>query len=96
MTLLTLDPTGVKQVDIHPIAPRLETLQGTTIGVLHNVKKNAKELLNEMANVLQERYEIKEVIGPELTDGRGGMLSSPEQLDELSKKVDLVLTGLGD
>lgn len=93
MTLITLDPTGMKQVDLHAIAPRLETLHGATVGILYNVKKNAKELLVEMANVLQERYDIT-VREPVLT--AHSMLASPEQLDELAKSCDVVLTGLGD
>lgn len=94
MALATLNPTGAKQVDVHSIAPRLESLHGVRIGVLHNVKKNARELLMEMANVLEERYEVREIVGPELTDQ--SMLASPAQLADLAKRVDLVITGLGD
>jgi hypothetical protein len=93
MTLITLDPTGVKQVQLNSLAPRLQSLNGATVGILHNVKKNAKEMLEEMANVLHERYEI-EVVGPELTSD--SMLASKEQLDRFAEECDVVLTGLGD
>ncbi|HWO73346.1 MAG TPA: hypothetical protein VNN21_07285 [Dehalococcoidia bacterium] len=93
MTLITLDPTGVKQVELNALAPRLQSLNGATVGILHNVKKNARELLVEMANVLQDRYEI-EILGPELT--AHSMLASEEQLDRFAKECDVVLTGLGD
>jgi hypothetical protein len=94
MTLRTLDPTGVKQVELNALAPRLQSLNGATIGILHNVKKNGKELMVEIANVLQQRYEIADVAEPEPT--AHSMLASKEQLDEFAKRYDLVLTGLGD
>ena len=94
MTLLTLDPTGVQQVELHSLAPRLQTLNGATVGVLHNVKTNAKELGMAITELLQERYRLEDVVGPILT--ASSMLASPEQLDELAEKCDVVLTGLGD
>jgi hypothetical protein len=93
MTLLTLDPTGVKQVELNSLAPRLQSLNGATVGVLYNVKKNARELLVEMADVLGERYEI-ELFEPELTSQ--SMLADKDQLDKFAKECDVVLTGLGD
>ena len=94
MTLLTLDPTGVKQVQVKAQAPRLKSFNGARVGILHNVKHNAKELLVDIAELLQERYTLAEIVGPVLTDQ--SMLASPKQLDELAGKVDVVLTGLGD
>jgi hypothetical protein len=93
MTLLTLDPTGVKQVELNSLAPRLQSLNGASVGVLYNVKKNARELLVEMAEVLGERYEI-ELFEPELTSQ--SMLADKDQLDKFAKECDVVLTGLGD
>jgi hypothetical protein len=93
MTLLTLDPTGVKQVELNALAPRLQSLNGATVGVLYNVKKNARELLVEMADVIGERYEI-ELFEPELTSQ--SMLADKDQLDKFAKECDVVLTGLGD
>lgn len=94
MALITLDPTGVKQVQLKSLAPRLKSFNGARVGVLHNVKHNAKELLMDIAELLQERYALKEIVGPVLTDQ--SMLASPKQLDELAAKCDVVLTGLGD
>jgi hypothetical protein len=95
MTLITLDPTGVKEVGLNTIAPRLATLSGKRVGLLHNVKVNARELLVDMGTVLQERYDVT-LLPPLLTDAPGGMLASPAQLQQLAKEADLVLTGLGD
>jgi len=95
MAILTLDPTGVKDVSLNSLAPRLDSLNGKRVGVLHNVKHNAKELLVAMADLLETRYHVR-VHGPILTDGAMGMLATPQQLQEFAGEVDFALTGLGD
>ncbi len=95
MTLITLDPTGVRPVDTHPIAPRVSGLNGTRVGLLHNVKTNAKELVVDIADLLKDRYDVT-IVGPVLTQGASGMLATPDQLRELASQVDLVITAVGD
>jgi hypothetical protein len=95
MALITLDPTGEGRVETHRIAPRLNGLQGKRVGLLHNVKTNARELIVDVGSLLQERYGV-ELVGPLLTAGQSGMLAKPEQLQELARQVDLVITAVGD
>jgi hypothetical protein len=95
MAVAIYDPTGVKQVSHNQIAPRLTTLNGARLGILHNVKHNAKEMTVAVADLLAERYQLKEIVGPTLTAGAIGMLATPEQIKEFAK-CDLVLTALGD
>ena len=66
MTLITLDPTGVRPVETHRIAPRVTGLNGKRVGLLNNVKTNAKELVVDIADLLQARYDVS-VVGPVLT-----------------------------
>jgi hypothetical protein len=95
MTLITLDPTGVQPVETHGIAPRVAGLNGKRIGLLNNVKTNAKELVLDIADLLKERYDVT-VVGPIQTKGPSGMLATPKQLEELASQVDLVITAIGD
>ena len=95
MTVAIYDPTGAKQVSLNQIAPRLTTLNGATLGILHNVKHNAKEMIVAVADLLSERYQLKGIVGPTLTAGAIGMLATREQIEEFTK-CDLVLTALGD
>ncbi len=95
MAFLTYDPTGVKSEQTNRLAPRLTTLTNATIGLLHNHKRNAKELEEELTALLQERYALKEVVGPVLVSG-GVFIASDEQLDDLSRRCDLVLVTIGD
>jgi len=95
MALITLDPTGVRQVEFHSIAPRLSALNGKRVGLLHNVKTNAKELIVDIGELLRERYDVT-LVGPVLTQGQSGMLAKPDQLEELARRADLVITAVGD
>ena len=95
MSLTTLDPTGARPVDTYSIAPRLAGLNGKRVGLLHNVKTNAKELIGDVFELLQERYEVA-MVGPLLTAGQSGMLAKPEQLEELAREADFVITAVGD
>ena len=95
MTFLTYDPTGAKREQANTLAPRLATLTNTTIGILHNHKQNAREIGDEVAALLQERYALKEIVGPIPVEG-GVWISSDAQLDDLSSRCDLVLVTIGD
>jgi hypothetical protein len=95
MTLITLDTTGVKQVTLQSIAPRLSGLRGKRVGLLHNVKHNARELVCDIGSLLRERYEV-ELGEPVLTAGQSRMLAKPEQLRALAVSSDLVIHAIGD
>jgi hypothetical protein len=95
MPLLTYEPTGVREEKVSSLAPRLSTLNDKTVGMLHNHKSNAREIATAITDILQERYSLKDVVGPVQVTG-GVWISSKEQLDELSSKCDLVIVTLGD
>ena len=95
MTLVTLDPTGVGQVETNRIAPRVTGLQGKRVGLLNNVKTNARELIVDIGSLMVDRYGVQ-IVGPVLTAGQSGMLAKPEQLRELASQVDMVITAVGD
>jgi hypothetical protein len=95
MTLITLDPTGVGRVEGQRIAPRLSGLHGKRVGLLTNVKTNARELLVDIGALLTQRYDVQ-IVGPVLTQGQSGMLAKPEQLAQLATEVDFVVTAIGD
>jgi hypothetical protein len=96
MALITLDPTGVRPVETHSIAPRVPGLNGKRVGLLNNVKTNSKELIVELGTLLEQRFSDVTLVGPILTTGQSGMLAGPGQLEELAAQVDLVITAIGD
>lgn len=68
------DPANVKDVStmtiVHPaaeevrlalsLAPRLTSLRGTKIGIIHNTKHMAGEFLTELERLLKEKYDVKD------------------------------------
>lgn len=93
---ITLDPTGIKQVTVNSLAPRLATFNGARVGLLHNTKVNARQFLETMTEVLGEQFELGEVVGPVLTAGEMRMLATPDQIRDMAERCDIVLVAIGD
>ena len=91
MTSAILDPTGLTErpaAEGLTLASRPTTLSGVKIGLLENGKQNARLLLEDVAEVLRERYGVGEATlrrhsRPELNrdqDARSrGRLPAPPQ-----------------
>ena len=92
-----LDPTGLSErpaAEGLTLAPRRTDLSGVKIGLLENGKQNARRFLEDVADVLRERYGAGEV---QLR--RKEIFSQPappELVDELSSESDVVVIGIGD
>ena len=78
----------------HPLAPRLETLQGTVLGILDNSKTNADRYLRLVAEELQELYGVAEY--KLVTKDNLGAPAREEHLEAVTRDVDFVITGIGD
>lgn len=95
MTLRVHIPVATESTEVETgSARRSGLLDGARVGIMFNGKKNAREMLVSVADLLRERYGINEIVGPVRTEGY--MLPSEEQLDEMASACDVVLTGLGD
>jgi hypothetical protein len=83
------------------LAPRPATLDGKTVGLLPNWRPSAVEILRALGTLLGERYRLKNVVVEqpvrELPIRTGKLLDTMRgQLDDLSKRVDVVITATGD
>jgi hypothetical protein len=94
VTFTSFVPVPSDVVGMSQAAERPQGLDGVTVGIMHNCKPNGRELLSAIADLLCERFSIKEVVAPVRSEGI--MLPSVEQLDDLASKCDVVLSGLGD
>lgn len=93
MAFEILDPTGVDEPLETRLAPR-GGLQGKRLGLLANGKTNANRLLQLVAELLKERYELGEVV---LVDKRNATApASDEVLARLLPQCDAVVTAIGD
>jgi hypothetical protein len=83
------------------LAPRPASLDGKTIGLLPNWRPSAVEILRALGTLLSERYRVKALVMEqpvrELPIRTGKLLDTMrEELDDLSKRVDVVITATGD
>ena len=83
------------------LAPRPSTLEGKVVGLLPNWRPSAVHILNAMGKLLGERYRLKDVVVEqpvrELPIRTGKLLDTMrEKLDDLARRVDVVITATGD
>ncbi len=97
MTSAILDPTGLTGKDTKAgleLAPRRADLTGVTVGLLENGKQNARLFLEEVADVLRERYGAGDATLRRKENF--AQPAPPELIDQLSAESDLVVIGIGD
>jgi len=89
-----LDPTGSLEADRHPLAPRLDTLQGKRLGIVDNGKTNAAKFLPMVAEELEELYGVADF--KMLRKRDLSQPAPPELIEELAADTDFAITGIGD
>lgn len=75
------------------LAPRLESVAGKTIGFINNDWISLDITYDEFRRLLQGRWEARGVI--EKRKPKSSPLS-PADLDDLARRADAVITGLGN
>ena len=90
-----------EQAGTVPLAPRPETLDGLTVGLLSNWRPSASAILDAVGDLLVSRFEIsgldKQQPVRELPYRTGGLIDPlGETLDALTEQVDVVVTATGD
>jgi hypothetical protein len=91
---LLLDPTDKVERSQKAFAPRLDTLAGTTVGLLDISKSKGAFFLDRVEEILREQYGVKDVLRrmkPTVTR------PAPEPIKaELTEKCDAVIEALSD
>lgn len=82
-TLHLLDPRPPTQQPTTGPAPRLATLDGAVIALIHNGKTHGRELMTYIVDELRARWSIAEVIhvGPP-SPGYGGVVDDAKPVAE--------------
>jgi hypothetical protein len=83
------------------LAPRPETLDGRVVGLLPNWRPSAVKLLEAVGQLLSERYRVQAMVmeqpARELPQRTGGLIDAlGGTLDDLARRVDVVITATGD
>jgi hypothetical protein len=92
--LTVLDPT-VEPIPVHAIvAQRPTTLNGKTVGLLANGKRNAGELLEAVYEVLSDRFEFAGAVVR--NKGNASRPCPASIIEEMADQCDVVITASGD
>jgi hypothetical protein len=75
-------------------APAISSLSGKSIGILHNGKLNAPEMLHEIAALFVARHGCK--LHPLYAKSNASAPAPSETLAKATAEVDFLITGLGD
>ena len=91
--LKILDPRASLNFGDRPLVPGLDTLEGKVIGIIDNGQSNSTTMLQELGELLQQKYRPAEVLfKTKLTHMQG----APKPiLEEFVSRCDAVITGLG-
>ena len=76
------------------LAQRPETLDGLSVGIIDNGKKNSDYVLKKILNRLQEKYALASTLHVKKPSASHGV--SEEAARDLSEKVQAVIAGIGD
>ena len=94
MSFTVFDPTDGPVAKAFTPAPRPMSLAGKVIGILDNGKAKSDLLLREIQNLLRSEAAVGDVV---MVRKPSAYRPAPdEQLDDLARRADAVITGIGD
>lgn len=93
MTIRVLNPTSESKVTALEPAPRLQSLEGKTVGLISNGKEGTEGFFAHVERLLRERYRVAEVI---LRTKSNYSAPAEDEIIDDAKSWDLAITGLGD
>ena len=93
-TLHTLvDPTTQPVIPTFIPAPRMDSLAGKRLGLIDDAKDGAKELLEEIAEVLKERHGVASVSYHRKPSA--SKPAEPEVIRDMARDCDYVVVAIG-
>jgi len=88
-----LDPRAAVNPKDRPLVPGLVSLEGKVIGIIDNGQSNSTNMFQELAKLIEERLQVKEVI---FKTKPTHMQGAPKPIiEEMINRCDAVITGLG-
>jgi hypothetical protein len=89
-----LHPAAEDVAEPQCLAPRLSSLQGTTVGLIDNHKRNANVYLEELGRLLQDTYGVARVVTYRKISQ--SMPTPDEVLDQLAGACDAIIHAVAD
>lgn len=89
-----VDPTTLPMVPEFEGAPRLDDLHDKHVGVIDDSKVNAKEYLEQLTDLLNERFGIASI--KYHAKPSASKPADPAVVAEMAEECDYVIVGVGD
>jgi hypothetical protein len=89
-----LHPGAEDAAEKYGLARRLSGLEGITVGLIDNHKRNADVYLEELARLFKEQYGVSRVVT--YRKASQSMPTPPEALDELAAECDAIIHAVAD
>ena len=89
-----IDPTTLPIVPDFQGAPRLDDLSNKRVGVIDDSKVNAKEYLEQLTDLLNERFGIASI--KYHAKPSASKPADPAVVAEMAEECDYVIVGVGD
>ena len=93
-TITVLHPAAEDVAEILCLAPRLPSLQGMTVGLIDNHKRNANVYLEALGHLLQHRYGVSQVVTYRKISQ--SMPTPDAVLDQLASTCDAIIHAVAD
>ena len=90
--ITVLSPVGINRVGAQPIAPRLASLDGITLGILNNSKPSSLALQQRVVELLAKEH----ALGGVITKQKPNAAVGAEDLEGYALEVRTVITAIGD
>jgi hypothetical protein len=94
MSFTVFDPTDGPVVKVFTPATRPSSLAGKVVGILDNGKPGSEQLLREVETLLRRETGAREFIW--MRKASAYRPAPDEQLDDLARRADTVVAGIGD
>jgi hypothetical protein len=89
-----LHPAAEDVVKPQCLAPRLPSLQGRTVGLIDNHKRNANVYLEALGQLLQDQYGVSRLVTYRKISQ--SMPTPDEVLDQLASECDAIIHAVAD
>jgi predicted GTPase len=89
-----VDPTTQPLVASFNVAPRLLDIRGKRIGLIDDSKTNARELLEDLASILEDRYETSVALYHRKPSA--SKPADPQVVTQMAEECDGAIVAVGD
>jgi hypothetical protein len=92
--ITVLHPAAEDVAETHCLAPRLSSMQGMTVGLIDNHKRNANVYLEALGRLLEDQYGVARVVTYRKISQS---LPTPDEvLDQLASECDAIIHAVAD